>query len=94
MVLIRKFYLVEISYAYDVLSDPKKKEVYDRYGLRGLQEGGGHDGDHFGGGGFPGDFFSDLFGGGGGPSMFFGGGAHGHRQRKSEDSMKPLKSVY
>lgn len=83
----------EISFAYDVLSDPKKKEVYDRYGLKGLQEGGGG-ADPFGGGGFPGDFFSDLFGGGGGPAgMFFGGGlgGHGHRQRRSEDSVKPLK---
>ena len=29
----------EISTAYDVLSDPEKKEVYDEYGLNGVREG-------------------------------------------------------
>ncbi|KAI4465051.1 dnaj-like-2 isoform a-related [Holotrichia oblita] len=35
----------EISYAYEVLSDPKKRQVYDKFGLKGMQEGaqdGGH----------------------------------------------------
>jgi DnaJ family protein A protein 2 len=81
----------EISYAYDVLSDQKKRDVYDRFGIKGLQEGGGHDGDHFG---FGNDIFSDLFGQHAG--MFFGGGGghghHGHsRGRRGEDNVKPLK---
>lgn len=48
----------EITVAYEVLMDPKKRDLYDKYGEEGLREGGGD------GGGF-GDIF-DLFGGGGG----------------------------
>ncbi|KAJ8916259.1 hypothetical protein NQ315_016399 [Exocentrus adspersus] len=56
----------EISYAYEVLSDPKKRSTYDRVGLKGMQEGA-HDG-------FPGDdMFSHIFGGGLFGSMFGGG---------------------
>lgn len=45
-----------ISAAYDVLSDPEKKALYDKYGKEGLEQGGGgHDAD---------DVFSALFGGG------------------------------
>ena len=47
----------EISVAYEALSTPEKRALYDKYGEEGLQEGGG--GAH----GF-GDIF-DLFTGGG-----------------------------
>lgn len=47
----------EISHAYEVLSDPQKREVYDRLGPEGLQGGGGE-------GSMPADLFSQLFGGG------------------------------
>jgi DnaJ family protein A protein 2 len=50
-----------------VLSDPKKKEIYDRYGLKGLQEGGS---DGFSS---PEDIFSHMFGG----SLFGGFGGLG-----------------
>lgn len=31
----------EISFAYEVLSNPDKRETYDRFGLQGLKEGAG-----------------------------------------------------
>ncbi len=55
----------EINEAYQILSDPKKRAMYDQYGHAGLGGAGGFDG------GFNGSFsdifdniFSDIFGGG------------------------------
>jgi DnaJ family protein A protein 2 len=47
----------EISLAYEVLSDEKKRKAYDKYGKEGLEKGAG-------GGGDPSDIFSQFFGGG------------------------------
>lgn len=49
----------ELAQAYEVLSDPEKREIYDQYGEDALKEGmggggGGHD---------PFDIFSSFFGG-------------------------------
>jgi len=64
----------DLGEAYDVLSDPEKKRVYDKYGKEGLTEGGGRSAE---------DIFSQFFGGG-----FFGGGGRRDRgPRKSEDSI-------
>jgi len=51
-----------ISAAFEVLSDPKKREIYDKYGEEGLREGGGGEGHS------PFDIFDMFFGGGGGRS--------------------------
>jgi len=49
----------ELAHAYEVLSDPEKREIYDQYGEDALKEGMG------GGGGMhdPFDIFSSFFGG-------------------------------
>lgn len=49
----------ELAQAYEVLSDPEKREIYDQYGEDALKEGmggggGGHD---------PFDIFQSFFGG-------------------------------
>ena len=58
----------ELSVAYEVLSDPDRRQQYDLYGEAGV--GGGAAGDPFGGAGF-GDIFDAFFGGN---SPFGGGG--------------------
>lgn len=74
----------ELAQAYEVLSDPEKREVYDQYGEDALKDGmggggGGHD---------PFDIFQSFFG----SSPFGGGGSsRGRRQRKGEDVIHPLK---
>lgn len=53
----------EITYAYEIISDPEKRQTYDRYGVKGLQDGGADANDMFG------SIFGQFFGGGrGGPS--------------------------
>ncbi|KAG6480921.1 hypothetical protein ZIOFF_057509 [Zingiber officinale] len=74
----------ELAQAYEVLSDPEKREIYDQYGEDALKEGmGGGSGDHN-----PFDIFESFFGG----SPFGGGGSsRGRRQRRGEDVIHPLK---
>ncbi|GHV26585.1 molecular chaperone DnaJ [Clostridia bacterium] len=59
----------EINEAYEVLSDPQKKERYDQFGHDAFTQGGGAGGFDFNGfGGFGGGFesiFDVMFGGGG-----------------------------
>ncbi|MCF6514959.1 molecular chaperone DnaJ [Lactobacillus sp. S2-2] len=77
----------EVTEAYEVLSDDKKKANYDQFGSADGPQGfgGGSDGAGFGGSGFGGagfgdfsDIFSDLFGGGG-------------RSRQRQDPNAPKK---
>ncbi|CAD6250035.1 unnamed protein product [Miscanthus lutarioriparius] len=76
----------ELSQAYDVLSDPEKREIYDQYGEDALKEGMG------GGGGSdfhsPFDIFEQLFPG---SSTFGGGSSRGRRQKRGEDVVHTMK---
>lgn len=79
----------EAAEAYEVLSDSKKKEHFDRFGHS--RQGGGGGGQHMN----MDDIFSqfgDIFGGGGGSPFdsFFGGGG-GTRQRKGSNLRIKLK---
>ncbi|MBR7781108.1 molecular chaperone DnaJ [Undibacterium luofuense] len=66
----------EVKEAYEMLSDPQKREAYDRYGHAGVDPNMGGGG--AGAGGFAdafGDIFGDIFGGGrrgGGPQVYRG----------------------
>ncbi|SCV74637.1 BQ2448_7666 [Microbotryum intermedium] len=69
----------EIQQAYECLSDPGKRDEYDRFGKDGPRGGGGRSG------GMPDmdDMFAHMFGGGGMPRGG-GGGPNGRRQRKPQ----------
>lgn len=80
----------EINEAYEVLSDPQKKQIYDEYGHAGLENGGmgGYDGfSGFSSGGFTdiNDIFETFMGGMGGFSNFGFGGS------RSSRSNSPIK---
>lgn len=79
----------EAAEAYEVLSNPEKKQRYDQFGHQGL--GGGA----YGGGGMNmEDIFSqfgDIFGGGGFGSFFGGGGGGGRRTKKGTNLRLKLK---
>lgn len=91
----------KISEAYEALSDPQKRDMYDRFGKDGMQQG-------FGGGGASSQGFSSMEdalrtfmgafgsgGGGGGDGMFesmfgFGGGGGGSSTQYRQGASKKI----
>ena len=67
-----------ISQAYEVLSDSKKRQIYDEYGEEGIQGGGEGGGMHN-----PMDIFEMFFGG--------GGGFRSEKPTKTRDTVHELK---
>jgi molecular chaperone DnaJ len=63
----------EVKEAYEMLTNPEKREAYDRYGHAGVDPNMGGGGGFGGGAGGFGDAFGDIFG------DIFGGGARGGR---------------
>lgn len=71
----------DISEAYNVLSDPDKREIYDKYGKDGLENMmGDNDSSPF-------DIFSSIFGGGGMPNFMNMGG---FRQQNRRMKVEPI----
>jgi len=74
---------VEIQAAYEVLSDPDKRKLYDRYGEAGVK-GNGASASGMG------DIFDMFFGGGHGGGRGRGGGANGGGAKKAPVIKVPL----
>lgn len=74
----------EVNEAYAVLSDPEKKDKYDRFGFAGVDPNSGFGAGGFSGAGFE-DIFGDIFGG------MFGGGFGGFGSSRSRRNNGPMK---
>ncbi|PHU17709.1 Chaperone protein dnaJ 2 [Capsicum chinense] len=77
----------ELAHAYEVLSDPEKREIYNQYGEDALKEGmGGGSSGHS-----PFDIFESFFGGAFGGAFGGGGSFRGNRKKQGEDVVHTLR---
>lgn len=83
----------EISEAYDVLSDPEKRKIYDRYGKEGLKRRAGYSsgGDRSAEDIF--ESFSEVFGQGSIFEEFFGSGRQSKRRRASGPALRVEETI-
>ena len=83
---------IKVANAYEVLTDTKKKEIYDKYGEDGVKkhierENSSHQGHGFGGGFNNGGDYDDIF------NSYMGGGRRGQRQEEEEVDLFPNTDV-
>ena len=81
----------QIAEAYEVLRDPEKRSIYDRYGEAGLTRGGGGGGFHHVDLSEALNIFMRDFGGMGGFETLFGGGEPRSEGRRGQDLRVTLK---